>query len=311
MKYSDINEVCKIVFQKIPEKITRKTIGICNEVYEVEFKEVNYILRMNKEKKYLYGTHKFLPIFKKLQVKTPQILAEDYSKKQFPFCYQFLSKIKGKDLGVVIDGINERNLKKIAKSVSNILDKFNALPPKKSFGLVTGVDEESYNSLVQVIENQKKIILERNEKTKVIDKETIDVLNKLLSRYQHYFQEVIPKLYYDDLCSKNVMIHHGKFSGLVDLDFLVKGDYLEAVGRIMASWDGEKYGEIYIREIIKLQNLNNSKQKIVKLYALINLIYWTSEEGIKFNSNSTGIVNWDRVKKRKEQILNLYNEIIA
>jgi len=309
MTSQDIIQVCKIVFQEIPKKIERKTVGICNEVYEIEFSDSRCILRMNEEKKYIYGTHKFLPIFQKLQIKTPYIIAEDYSKKQFPFCYQFLSKINGQDLGLVINQTNIADLKKIAIDVSKIFDKFNTLPAKSSFGGMTGLDEENYGSLVEIIDKERKIILERNKKTNVIDKETMDVLHQLINRYQPYFLQVNPKLYYDDICSKNVMVHNGQFMGLVDLDFLAKGDYLEAVGRIMASWYGDKHGEIYINELIKLQKLTESQQKIVKMYAILNLISWTSEEGIKFNSNSTGVINWEKVKSKKRQIIGLYKEI--
>lgn len=311
MNDQDIHKVCKTVFKKLPSKITRKTVGICNEVFEIEFENENYIVRMNEEKKYLYGTHTFLPIFQKLQIKTPPIIAEDYSKKQFPFCYQILSKIEGQDLGIVIHEISEKNLKSIAVEISDIFDKFNYLPLETTFGEKTGLDEEKYDSLTEVIENQRKTIFERNEKTKVIDQETIDILNNVISNYQSYFSQVKPKLYYDDICSKNIMIHNGKFNGLVDLDFLMKGDYLEAIGRIVASWYGRKHEEIYIREIIKLQKLNEYQQKIVKMYALLNLIYWTSEEGVQFNSNSSGVINWKNVEGKKSQILGLYNEIKA
>jgi aminoglycoside phosphotransferase (APT) family kinase protein len=309
MNNQNINKVCEIVFKKEPLKITKKTIGICNEVFGIEFENESYILRMNEEKKYLYGTHKFLPIFQKLQITTPTIIAEDYSKKQFSFCYQILSKIEGQDLGVVIHELNENNLKSIASEISGIFNKFKSLPLENTFGEITGLDEEKYNSLTEIIENQKRTILERNDKTKVIDQDTINILNNLINNYQNYFLQAKPKLYYDDICSKNVMIHNGEFSGLVDLDFLVKGDYLEAIGRIIASWYGKKHEEIYINEIIKLQKLDKNQQKVIKMYAILNLIYWTSEEGIQFNSNSSGVINWKNVESKKKQIVKLYNEI--
>lgn len=74
MNILDINKICEIEFYELPKKIIKKTVGICNEVYEIKLKDRNYILRMNNKKKYLYGTHKFLPIFKKLQIKTPYII---------------------------------------------------------------------------------------------------------------------------------------------------------------------------------------------------------------------------------------------
>jgi aminoglycoside phosphotransferase (APT) family kinase protein len=309
MNNQEITKICQIVFKKTPNDIVKKTVGICNEVFEIMFNDSSYILRMNEEKRSLYGTHKFLPIFQKLEIKTPSIIAEDYSKNAFNFYYQILSKIEGEDLGIVINEINEEDLKLVAVEISDIFDKFNSLPPANSFGEITGLDEEEYNSLLDIIKNQKDTILKRNEKTKVINQEILKILNKLIDNYQDYFLQVTPKLYYDDICSKNVMIYNGKFNGLVDLDSLMKGDYLEAVGRIMASWYGDKHGEIYIDEIMKLQKLTEKQLKIVKMYAVLNLIYWTSEEGVQFNSNSSTIINWDKVNTKRKQIMGLFTEI--
>ena len=305
-----INKICEVEFNETPQKIEKKMTGICNEVYEIYLKKESYILRMNSEKKFLYGTHAFLPIFQKLQIKTPSIVAEDYSKNKVPFCYQILSKIKGIDLGIVIDDLTQKELKLIAIEISRIFDKFNTFPQKDSFGEINGLGEERYKNLFEIIKNQQKTILERNSKTGVIDKEIINILNKLIQSYKNYYLEVKPKLYYDDINSKNVMVYQGKFSGLVDLDFLMKGDYLEAIGRIMASWYGDKHREVYIKEVIKQQYLDGMQQKVVKMYAVLNLIYWMSEEGIKFNSNSSGVINWNNVRDKKEKIVGLFNEII-
>lgn len=306
-----INAISKDVFGEIPLQITRKAIGICNEVFELTLKTNSYILRINKEKNILYGTHTFLPLFQKLHITTPRILAEDYSKTRFTFCYQILTKIEGEDLGLIINTLRPIQLKQIALEVSKIFDKFNTLPTKNDFGAITGLHEESYTTLFEVLQHQRKIILERNSQTKVIDEETIDILEILLEQYKSYFLQVAPKLYYDDICSKNVMIHNGKFTGLVDLDFLRKGDYLEAIGSITASWFGEASGEIYVNEIIRLQNLDAFQRKVVKVYAILTLIYWTSEAGICFNNNTSGSINWSDVKHKKKKIMGLFNKIKA
>lgn len=292
-----------------PTEIIRMTIGMCNEVYELKYESASFILRMNQEKEWIYGTHKFLPLFQKLQIKTPKLIAEDYTKTEFPFCYQIQNKLKGKDLGLVIDKLSSSNLKQIAKEISDIFDKFNTLPETEGFGLLTGMREEKRENLLDGIENQRTTILQRNQSSNVIDAEILEIYNEILDSYKNYFLSVKSKLYYDDICSKNVMIHNGRFTGLVDLDFLIKGDYLEAIGRMIASWHGEVAGERYIEEIIKLQTLDEFQKKIIRVYAIMNLMLWTSEEGIRFNGNSTGEVNWENVAKKKNKIMNLYSSI--
>ena len=266
-----IHEISEKVLGEKPIRISRKTIGICNEVFELEFPSDSYIIRLNKQKNLLYGTHKFLPLFKELAIPTPDIVGEDYSMAQFPYCYQILTKIEGKDLVLVIDQLSESELKQVAAEVSSIFDKFHSLPPKNDFGGLSGMHEESYGSMWEVVKNQVGGIKEANEPSHVLDEEALEILEEITQEHKSYFQQVIPRLYYDDISGKNIMIHQGEFVGLVDLDFLRKGDYLVALGAIMACWHGEAYGDIYLNEIIRLQGLNEQQQNMIRLYAIIHL----------------------------------------
>lgn len=292
-----------------PLEIIRKTIGMCNEVYELRYETESVILRMNKQKEWLYGTHRFLPLFQKLKIKTPVILHEDYSKTVFPFCFQLQSKLEGQDLLLVFKELTSTQLKEVAKEVSLVFDKFNTLPAASDFGLMTGLNEEHHESLLDGFAKHTKIIQERNASSQVIDQDILAIRQELLDKYEAYFLSVQPRIYYDDICSKNVMIHDGKFNGLVDLDFLIKGDYLEAIGRMIADWYGDEKGAFYIQEIIKNQRLDQLQQEIVVVYAIFNLVLWLSEEGIRFNSNSTGEINWNRVEQKRQKILELYHSL--
>lgn len=296
-------------FGEAPSQILRKTIGICNEVYELKYPSESYILRMNKEKVWIYGSHKFLPLFQKLAIKTPIILAEDYSKTNFPFCYQIQNKLEGEDLLLVFSELSAPQLKAIAREIALIYDKFNTLPYQKSFGGLRGDQEDHAASLLSIIDDRRKNILQRNQASKVLGQEFVEILNKLIEDNKNYLKSVRPKLYFDDMSSKNVMIHNGQFNGLVDLDFLSKGDYLEGIGAITAVWYGSEAGELYINEIIEHQSLDTSQRKMIKVYAILHLLLWTSEAGIQFNSNTNSEINWSRVARNKEKVLRLYHSL--
>ncbi len=306
MNETQIQKVSESVFNKAPLSIERKKIGICNEVYELTFNSESFILRMNQHKEILYGTHRFLPLYKQLQIKTPTIVAEDYSKEHFPFCYHILTKIEGKDLGLVIHTLSDEELKLIAAEVSAIVQKFHSTATQQEIRRLLASPEENPRSFWEEIDGQRKSVLDRNEKSQVLDEETLAIYHQLFSQFKPYFLQLESEWYYDDINFKNVMIHDGKFAGLVDLDFLTKGDYLSAVGTIMSCYYGEPYGEVYLNEIFHLLGLNASEQNIVRLYAILNLVLWTSEAGMKFNSNSTGIINWEKVNINRRKIREIY-----
>ncbi|MEL7535389.1 MAG: hypothetical protein AAFN10_29125, partial [Bacteroidota bacterium] len=74
---------------------------------------------------------------------------------------------------------------------------------------------------------------------------------------------------------------------------------------------GEEFEKIYQDEIIRILDLNETQQKVIRLYAIIHLMMWTSEAGNSFNGNSSAAINWQEVHKKRSRILALYQEIMG
>lgn len=295
-------------FGESPRAVERVTIGICNEVYNVVMSKKEIIARLGAEDYFLKGSSKNIPILKEAGVVVPEILAEDYSKKDVPYSYQFMSKLPGKDLGVVIENLTEEQLKIIAKEISDIFNKVATITASEKFGLVWGDFTEFSDSWTERMKIWMDETVERGEKTEVLDKKMQSILFDLYEENRDYFDQVKPKMYLGDICSKNVMINDGIFSGIVDLDGMTQGDPLEAIGRIKASWPGTKHGEIYTNAIMNEQNLNQEQRKMVLVYALLNRIAWACENGVQFNQNTKAEVDKERLKKDKEIINLLWKE---
>ena len=169
-----------------PDNIIRQTIGMCNEVYELKYEAESYILRMNQHKDLIYGTHVHLPLFQQLGIPTPSIIAEDYSKSIYPFCYQILSRIPGKDIGQLINQLTKANLSNIAKAVSDIFDKFNTLAPVDSFGGITGKGEEHLTSLLSGYTLLRTNIERQNRESRVISSEILHIYDQLIDHFKSY-----------------------------------------------------------------------------------------------------------------------------
>jgi len=130
-----------------------------------------------------------------------------------------------------------------------------------------------------------------------------------LVKYKNYFESVSSQFYFDDMSSKNVIINGGKFNGLVDLDGIVYGDYLEGVGRIKASWYGTKNGDFYVNAIMSSLGLSDKQKEIVCLWALLNRIFWQSEMGMKFNQNTSQQIDSEKVEAGNIAIDGLAKEL--
>lgn len=308
---SDHLEIVKKIitkeFQEEPLTVERMVTGIRNEVYKINLSSRIVIIRMNVDEVELKGTEKHIALFSSLGVKVPEILASDYSKKDFSFGYQILSYIEGKDLGLVIESMSDEQLRNLAKEVATIFNKLSVIPTNGKFGWVGFDERRLVDSWAEIMKQDK--IEERNNQTGVVGIELVNKEKELYEKYKPYFNGVKSTLYFDDMSSKNILINDGKFAGIVDLDDVMYGDPLETVGSIKASWYGTHYGEVYTKAVEDELNLTEEQRKMVTVYALFNRILWLSEKGIKFNENTTTEIDQQAVKKDKEIIAKLFLEV--
>ncbi|OGD69721.1 hypothetical protein A3I18_01125 [Candidatus Campbellbacteria bacterium RIFCSPLOWO2_02_FULL_35_11] len=304
----NINVIAVLHFKEMPVSIERVTIGLCNEVFDVKFKDREVIVRLSQKDVFMKGSQKHIPILKERGINVPDILAEDYTKINIPYSYQFLSKLKGKDIGPIIEYLSDKELEEIAKEIGGIIKIAKTIPASEQCGYFYDEYSETTETWVDWIKKIIDIAMERGNKTGVMDDDMHSMLLEISHDNENYFNQIKPTTYLDDICSKNVMIDGGKFSGLVDLDCFAQGDYLESIGRMKASWPRTHYGEVYTNAVMNELKLNNEQRKVVTMYALLNRISWACENGIQFNQNTTGIVDQEREKKDKEIIDMLYNE---
>lgn len=305
-----INVIIFSHFRHSPKFIRRITIGICNEVYEVGLNDRIVIVRLSAYDRFLMGSHDHIPKFKALNIKVPDILAEDYSKSVIPLSYQIQSKIDGHDLGEVIETLSDKQLEALGKEVAGIFNKVKTLPSSDKFGVIWGGGDDdisdTWTERMQIWIQESK---ERGLKTGVMDSEIEKIADSLYSRYESYFSNITPVTYYGDICSKNIMIQNGTFNGLVDLDGLTQGDPLEAIGRIQLSWYGTKYGELYTGTIMDELGLDHEQRELVIMYALLNKISWACENGIPFNQNTKGEVDLEKAGLDKAMIKTLADKL--
>ena len=290
--------------------IERMTSGICNEVYRVSSggreRPVERIVRLKDQARYMYGSRNHIPIFRAAGVNVPEILAEDYSTAHSPFAYQVMSVIPGRDIRDVIETLSDEELKQIAAHISHVFDALREVPNNGRFGVMWGDGDDLVDSWAAAVERETNIATKRGTRTGVLDARLAELLGWIGSEYGPYFESVAPITYFGDICAKNVMVHEGKFSGLVDLDALAQGDPLEAIGRIKASWYGTHHGRVYSDAVMEAQGLDADQRRIVTMYALLNRIYWTMENGIKFNQNTTPHVDRELEKLDKQIVEALY-----
>lgn len=304
-----VNIIVDHHFKELPKKISRITIGICNEVYRIALNNRDVIVRLSSTSKYLRGSEVHIPKFKELGIKVPDILASDYSQTIIPLCYQIQSEIEGQNLGIVIESLNHAALLGLAHEIATIFCKVKTLPVTTQFGVIWGGDNDVSDSWSERMDLWIQESIEHGRLTGIMNQQIERIATNVYRDYKAYFNSIKPTMYYGDICSKNVMIHQEVFNGLVDLDGLTQGDPLEALGRIKLSWYGTSHGKFYYNALIKELELTKSEQQLIIVYALLNQLSWMCENGIQFNQNTKPIVNWKKAETDKRILLQLASDL--
>ena len=308
------NLVQKIIarhFAESPRDLIRKPIGLCNEVYEAVLAEQSVIVRIGVNSDNLKGSGKFIPIFKSLKILVPDILAEDYSRELIPYPYQILTKLEGNDLVEVIQDMSRSELDGVAKEIASILQKLSVLPTNGKFGWFC-IDDSgiTLKSQTDVVRTDIQGASAKMQNSGIYSLELAEKVQTVYQKYETYFQEVSSTLYFDDLNSKNVMVNNGVFTGLVDIDGMVYGDPLNAVGAMRANWPNTSYGDFYINTVMDALDLSSKQRSIVDAYAVFHRYSWMAENGQLFNANTRPGINTDKLEKDKRALSLLINKVL-
>lgn len=293
--------------------IERLRTGICNEVFAVNVDGAQYIVRMNKDVTQMRGGSLFIPKLAALGIPVPRMVAEEYDVSKMGFGYQILERLPGTDLGNVIKTLSEEQLVAVANDVASIFRRLRTIPTDGTYGLVMDEHGGKFSNWKDWIDDDLQTAARRAGETGFASQTAhlTETVHDTLRRYESYFMTVPSVTYYGDIAGKNVLVDGGKFSGLIDLDALHYGDWLEAVGRIRASWYGTDYGEFYTNAIMDALNLSEEQRAMVRVYSLHHRYVWMCDNGVKFNENTQGGIDQEKARLDEQVVNGLLEECIT
>ena len=210
-----------------PREISRFTTGYCHRVYYINTKSDEYVLRLtNKEnEKYWKGSVKWLPQLAELEIPVPKILKYGYYEGVF---YTLLSYLPANDLGEVYHTLSDCQKRKIAKELSAIQVKTAKLPASGFYGYPCSKGN-FFATWMEYLSSLINRSFERITQNGIFKTNVCEEVRALMYSLEEYFLQVSPTAFLDDISTKNVRIHEGKFAGIVDVDEICYGDRLLVV----------------------------------------------------------------------------------
>ena len=306
MYLETVNKICDDVFNGKPTEIIRNTVGLAGYVYTVVFNDTKYVIKISDDKNLIIGSTYWLNKVKDLDIPTPCVIAENLVNAPYYFVMSF---IPGKDLGLIYSSLLKSEKKIIAKKIIGFQKEIKKLPMAKGFGSLNSY-EDSENicssweeSLLNDINRAEEAIINNG----IFSVEYVLKLKKIVPYFKEYFNSIKPVPFLDDITTKNVLIHEGKLSGIIDLDWISFGDEVLFLGLVTMALLSMKADIDYADYLKDEMNLNEMQEQALKFYVLMFCVIFMSEKGMCFNQAEPMKVS-EEEKMLLQEIFNRYYE---
>ena len=286
-----IKEICdkhKITITNIQ----RLTVGQGNYVFLIISDKDRFVIRLSQN--CYEESIRLLNLITSVGVTVPQTL---HSGHYGEYYYMICSYIEGKDIGLVYEKLNDEEKRTIAKEVIEIQNKVSKIAPFCQCSMLDWVNH--------ILERARY----RIKANGYFDTAKVDEIEKLTPLFETYFQALSPVVYLDDISTKNLMIHEGHVSGVVDIDWLECGDPLTFVSLTNVALLDMEYDTDYVKFLLDELNINELEYKVFLFYSLIYCVDFMGERGSTFN-DKTIEVNENIVSKLNSIFIKLHKQLI-
>ena len=274
--------------EESPQSIERCAVGQGNYVYIVECAGVKYVIRCSAEHNAYQDTIYWLERLSFIDIPIPKVIAKGKFEE---YEYLILTYFEGSDLGLVYTQLSDSEKKEIAKEIVSIQNKVAAIP------LENVEPDWSWRAEVEYTLERAR---ERITKNGYFDVEKVDRLGELMEQLEDYFANVKPIAYLDDVSTKNLLIHNGRISGIVDIDWMGIGDRLTYVALTNMALLNMECDTDYVEYILDEMKISDAERQAFWFYTIMFCVDFMGERGMQF---------MDKKVEVNEQIIDRLNRI--
>jgi aminoglycoside phosphotransferase (APT) family kinase protein len=296
------NDVRRILFAtqgKQAQTIHRFPTGLANWVYDVVTTDgeplVVRLTRPALQDSFAGALTWYEPLMAR-GVPLPALRYSELNETIHGFPVMILDRLPGVDLGEAYPTLTSPQKRAIADRIIAIQEAVAAMPLGTGFGYAKAPNDPS---LHQDWESVLRFHLSRSRQrivqAGVVPHEAVGQVEALLADHHTYLETVKPTCFLDDTTTKNVLVHQGEPTGIVDVDGVAYGDplYVLALTRmalLSAGYDTE-YTDYWAMQL----NLSEERLRALHLYTAIFCADFLSEVGQRFNKDAPEPVDTARI----------------
>ena len=266
-----------------PARVHRFATGLGHWVYDVLMTNgASFVVRLAKTEQrddFLGAVH-WSNTLRPIGVPLPAMLARG-EFRDFP--YLILERFAGDDLGNVYGRLTSAQRKRIASEVCRIQGRVGTLPEGPGFGhvrLPAGPYQPSWSAVIDASLARSR---SRMEATSAVSLRAAERVTEYAGRFSPYFASIRPTPFLDDTTTKNVIVHEGRLSGIVDVDWLCFGDPLFTVALTRTALLSADQDLEYTDHWCRLLQLSPDQTRVLHFYSALFCVDFLSDFGQRFN----------------------------
>jgi hypothetical protein len=267
--------------------VTRFRTGWAHYTYEVRLVgERSIVVRISRREdiEAAGGAVYWSRLLRPKGIPLPELLHADLSMARHPFPFIMLARLPGDDLGVVYERLSRAQLRRLAERLAAIQAVVTALPPGRGFGYATSYDgvfaHASWRAVVAASFARSR---QRICAAGIVAESLVDAAEAAAERFAGYFARVQPMPFLHDITTKNVIVHEGRLSGIVDVDDLCFGDPLLLIALIRMALLARGRDPAYVEEWLDIIRPDAEQRAALDLYTMQCCVDFMSELGQRFN----------------------------
>ena len=274
MNEEKIVSLCVNYLGKKPKNITRCTVGHGNYVYIVALTDRKVVVRCSEEIGAYKDTIYWLEKLETIDIPVPRVLGKGTFEG---YEYLILTYFEGQDIGLVYAELTAEDKQEIAKSVVEIQNKVAALQLED-----IPADWSWKVSFVEDMLNRAKERIVANGC--YFEPEKVERLIKEAAKkgLAEYFASIKPLAYLDDISTKNLLIHEGRVTGVIDIDWMGVGDKLTYAAMTKMALMNMGCETDYVTYLLKEMHLTEIEKKAFAFYTLLFCVDFMGERGMWF-----------------------------
>jgi len=282
-------EIAGAYWGRAPTSVVRFTTGIGHWVYDVtgpaDEKLVVRIGNPGQHEDFAGALH-WSALLRPLGVPLPRLL-ESGAWCGLP--YLVLERLPGTDLIHVYNQLDLRQKQQLAAEVCSIQRRVASVGAGPGYGFVRVAAEACCSSWAEVIELSLSRSKTRIEQRKLLSCRAVDQVRRHVNELQGYFAGIEPLPFLDDVTTKNVLVHEGVLSGIVDVDWICYGDPLFTLALTRASLLAAGRDLDYTDAWAQLVATTPEQKRAVRFYTALFCADFLSEVGHAFNSEAAAV----------------------